>query len=110
MTPRRRGPMPLTLRRSHQAGARHDPSSGAGGDGAMSAAAPEPINASAPTTSPAGRRSRGSAKVAWAAIALRAPQLTGTRTAFLDQLTVSSRPATVSAALVLRQFADHLTR
>src|SRR5687768_12964376 len=73
------------------------------------AAASEPTN-TCTTTRSASRPARGSAKVAWAAIALRAPELTGTMTAYLDQLTVSSRPATVSAAsLVLRQFAEHLT-
>jgi len=74
------------------------------------AAAPQPVNVSSATTSPARRASRGSAKIAWAAIALRAPELAATMTGYLDQLTVSSRPATVSAAsLVLRQFAEHLT-
>ena len=92
------------------AGGRSDRGPGAGGDAAMSAAtAPEPIDTSTSTSrapvvtaglgegrlegSPGGRRS-----------------LAATMTAYLDQLTVSSRPATVSAAsLVLRQFADHVT-
>jgi integrase len=48
--------------------------------------------------------------VAWTAIEQRAPRMAATMAAYLDQLAVSSRPATVSAAsLVLRQFADHLT-
>jgi site-specific recombinase XerD len=47
----------------------------------------------------------------WEEIALRAPQLAATMTAYLEQLTVSSRPGTVDAAsLALRQFATHLTR
>jgi len=47
----------------------------------------------------------------WAQIAQQAPQMAATMTAYLEQLTVSSRPATVSAAsLVLRQFAAHLAR
>ncbi len=76
----------------------------------MSAAtAPEPIDTT--TTSSAARRAaRGSAKATWEAIAQRAPRMAATMTAYLDQLTVSSRPATVSAAaLVLRQFTDHVT-
>jgi integrase len=76
----------------------------------MSAAtAPEPIDRST-STSPVRRSSRGSAQAAWKQIAQRAPQMAATMTAYLDQLAVSSRPATVSAAsLVLRQFADHVT-
>ncbi len=72
----------------------------------MSAAvSPEPIDTSTSTS-----RGRGSAKAAWKEIAQRAPHMAATMSAYLDQLTVSSRPATVSAAsLVLRQFADHLT-
>jgi integrase len=47
----------------------------------------------------------------WEDIAQRAPQMAATMTAYLAQLTVSSRPSTVEAAsLVLRQFAAHVTR
>jgi site-specific recombinase XerD len=47
----------------------------------------------------------------WKEIALRAPQMAETMTAYLQQLSVSSRPGTVEAAsLALRQFATHLTR
>lgn len=70
-------------------------------------AAPEPIDTS---TSPVRRSARGSAEAAWKEIAQRAPRMAATMTAYLEQLAVSSRPATVSAAsLVLRQFADHVT-
>jgi site-specific recombinase XerD len=73
------------------------------------AAAPEPIDTS--TSTSRGRWSPpGSAKAAWEKIAQRAPRMAATMTAYLDQLTVSSRPATVSAAsLVLRLFAAHVT-
>jgi integrase len=73
------------------------------------AAAPEPIDTS--TSTSRGRRSpRGSAEAAWKEIARRAPRMAATMSAYLEQLAVSSRPATVSAAsLVLRQFAAHVT-
>lgn len=72
------------------------------------AAAPEPTNAT--STSRARRSPRGSAKAAWTQIDQRAPRMAATMIAYLDQLAVSSRPATVSAAsLVLRQFATHVT-
>jgi hypothetical protein len=75
----------------------------------MSAVAPEPIDTST-STSPVRHSSRGSAQAAWKQIAQRAPRMAATIAAYLDQLAVSSRPATVSAAsLVLRQFADHVT-
>src|SRR4051794_21774068 len=46
----------------------------------------------------------------WDELAERIPQVVATMTAYLDQLAVSSRPATVDAtSLALRQFADHLT-
>lgn len=54
---------------------------------------------------------RQPADCSWSEIAQRAPQLAATMTAYLEQLTVSSRPGTVDAAsLALRQFATHLTR
>jgi integrase len=47
----------------------------------------------------------------WEDIAQLAPQIAATMTAYLEQLAVSSRPATVDAAsLALRQFAAHVTR
>ena len=53
----------------------------------------------------------GSAKTALGRASPGGPrEMAATMTGYLDQLAVSSRPATVSAAsLVLRQFADHLT-
>jgi len=46
----------------------------------------------------------------WDELAERAPQVVATMIAYLDQLAVSSRPATVDAtSLALRQFADHLS-
>jgi site-specific recombinase XerD len=51
------------------------------------------------------------ADCSWDEIAQRAPQLASTMTAYLDQLTVSSRPGTVEAASrALRLFATHLIR
>ena len=47
----------------------------------------------------------------WDEIRERAPRIATTMTAYLEQLAVSSRPATVAAtSLALRQFAAHLTR
>jgi integrase len=47
----------------------------------------------------------------WEDIARQAPQMAATMTAYLEQLAVSSRPATVDAAsLALRQFAVHVTQ
>ena len=68
----------------------------------MTAAAAQPARAS------------GAAVVAgdthWKAIARRAPQMAITMHAYLDQLTVSSRPSTVEAAgLALRHLAEHVT-
>jgi integrase len=55
------------------------------------------------------RGERGSVKPTWDEIRRRAPRLSATMTDYLEQLAVSSRPATVSAAsMVLRQFAVHL--
>ena len=72
------------------------------------AAAPDPHDVS--TTSRAQWSPPGSAQAAWDDIARRAPQLASTMVDYLEQLSVSSRPATVSAAsLVLRQFAAHVT-
>jgi site-specific recombinase XerD len=51
------------------------------------------------------------ADCSWAEVAALAPQLAVTMTAYLEQLTVSSRPRTVEAASrALRLFATHLVR
>jgi len=48
-------------------------------------------------------------EVSWADIAAAAPQMAATMTAYLDQITVSLRPASVvSASLALRLFAGHI--
>jgi integrase len=73
---------------------------------AAPASTPACVAASHATSSPAPR----AADRVWEEIAARAPQLAATMTAYLEQLAVSSRPATVSAAsLALRQFATHLS-
>ena len=46
----------------------------------------------------------------WEEIALRAPQMVATMTAYLEQITVSHRPASVEAySLALRHLAAHVT-
>jgi integrase len=69
----------------------------------MSAApAPRPVSESSRRRAPEN---------SWEDIAHQAPKMAATMTAYLDQLAVSSRPATVEAAsLALRQFAAHVTR
>jgi integrase len=66
----------------------------------------------ATAASPAPQPSRRQVpESSWAAIAQQAPQMATTMTAYLEQLAVSSRPATVEAAsLVLRQFAAQVVR
>lgn len=68
--------------------------------------------AARPATAPEStlrRGQRGSVKVTWDDIGRRAPRLLATMNDYLNQLAVSSRPATVDAAsMVLRQFAVHL--
>jgi integrase len=67
--------------------------------------------ATAPTTPVPQPSRRQTPENSWEDIAQQAPQMAATMTAYLEQLTVSSRPATVEAAsLVLRQFAAHVTR
>ena len=52
----------------------------------------------------------GTPEVRWGEIAARAPQMAATMASYLDQLEVSARPATVSAAdLALRLFAHRVT-
>ena len=79
----------------------------------MSAVAdPVSVRVSGPVAAPVRALSRRGTAVdpGWDEIAERAPQMVATMTAYLDQLAVSSRPATVDAtSLALRQFADHLT-
>ena len=73
----------------------------------MSAAsAPVPVASAARASSRRGT----TVDPSWDELAALAPQLVATMIDYLDQLAVSSRPATVTAAsLVLRQFTDHLT-
>jgi site-specific recombinase XerD len=62
---------------------------------------------------PLGPRKPGGGipEITWNDIAASAPQLAATMRAYLDQLAVSARPATVNAAsLSLRFFAGHLVR
>jgi integrase len=79
-------------------------------------AVPVPVPAPAPVVvavaAPVRALSRRGTAVdpGWDELAERAPQMVATMTTYLDQLAVSSRPATVDAAsLALRQFADHVT-
>ncbi len=68
---------------------------------------PQPLSA---TTVPAPVNRRAQPEFTWATIAARAPRMAATMGQYLDQLTVSSRPATVDAAsLTLRLFAGHIT-
>ena len=56
------------------------------------------------------RRGGGTPEVTWAEIAARAPVMVATMASYLDQLEVSARPATVSAAeLTLRFFAHRVS-
>ena len=62
---------------------------------------------------PPGPRKPGGGipEITWNDIATSAPQLAATMRAYLDQLAVSARPATVNAvSLSLRFFAGHLVR
>jgi len=56
------------------------------------------------------RRGGGTPEVTWAEIAARAPVMVATMASYLDQLEVSARPGTVTAAeLALRFFAHQVT-
>jgi len=58
---------------------------------------------------PAPRPSVDRRVATWGEIVARAPQLASTMTSYLEQIAVSSRPATVSSAdLALRLFAEHV--
>jgi integrase len=74
---------------------------------AVAAAAPrQPRRASAPNAS----TPRPTAERTWDELAICAPQMVATMQSYLDQLAVSSRPGTVTAAsLALRHLAAHLT-
>jgi len=68
-------------------------------------AAPAQTSNRRPPTAPSTGAER-----AWDDLAVLAPQMVATMRAYLDQLTVSSRPGTVQAAsLSLRHLATHLT-
>ena len=91
------------------AGGRGHRGPGGGGDAPMSAA---PLGAGVDAPRPTGDLSATPVRpsASWDEIAVRAPQMVATMTAYLDQLAVSSRPATVAAAsLALRHLAAHLT-
>ena len=69
---------------------------------------PRPVRAAKPVTKAKARRAGG--EVRWNEIALRAPQMTETMQAYLDQLAVSARPATVASAdKTLRLFAGRVS-
>lgn len=71
-------------------------------------AIPVPVGVSAPARALSRRGTL--IDPTWDELAERAPQVVATTVAYLDQLAVSSRPATVDAtSLALRQFADHLS-
>jgi integrase len=62
------------------------------------------------TNRPPTRSTSPTPELSWDELAERVPQMVATMQAYLDQLTVSSRPATVEAAsLALRHLAAHLT-
>jgi integrase len=66
--------------------------------------------AAAPKLEAVKETRRAKPEFEWADIARRAPQMVTTMANYLDQLAVSSRPATVGATdLALRLFAGHLT-
>jgi integrase len=63
-----------------------------------------------PVPTPPKSRPALSAAATWTEIARRAPHMAGTMTAYVEQLTVSHRPASVrSASQALRLFARYLT-
>jgi integrase len=67
-----------------------------------------PVPAAKPVPKAKARRTGG--EVTWEEVAGRAPQMAKTMRAYLDQLSVSARPATVtSAAKTLRLFAGHVS-
>ncbi len=69
---------------------------------------PRPTPAATPVAKAKPRRPGG--EVSWEEVALRAPQMAATMRAYLDQLAVSARPATlVSANTTLRLFAGRVS-
>ncbi|HSH58354.1 MAG TPA: site-specific integrase, partial [Acidimicrobiales bacterium] len=69
---------------------------------------PRPIPAAKPVAKAKARRTGG--EVSWEEVARRAPQMAATMRAYLDQLSVSARPATVASAnKVLRLFAGRVS-
>jgi integrase len=75
----------------------------------MSATAAARLEASTARPQPHPRSATPAAELSWDELADRVPQMAATMQAYLDQLTVSSRPGTVVAAsLSLRHLAAHL--
>ena len=72
---------------------------------------PERPRPSRSSHEPRARRPAGGApEISWEQVAARAPQMASTMRAYLDQLTVSARPATVEATEgILRLFAGRVT-
>ena len=70
------------------------------------------VSKARPKPAPGPRKPGGGVpEITWNDIAATAPQLAATMRAYLDQLAVSARPATVNAvSLALRFFAGHLVR
>lgn len=75
----------------------------------MSATAATRLEASTATPQPHQRSATPATELTWDELAVRVPQMAATMQAYLDQLTVSSRPGTVVAAsLSLRHLAAHV--
>jgi integrase len=75
---------------------------------AVAAVAPQPRRRRAPAQTEQGPRPVP--EQSWDELAARAPQMVATMSAYLDQLSVSSRPSTVDAAsLALRHLVAHIT-
>ena len=75
----------------------------------MSATAAARLEASTASPQPHRRSATPAAELSWDELAVRVPQMAATMQAYLDQLTVSSRPGTVVAAsLSLRHLAAHV--
>jgi integrase len=77
----------------------------------MSAATARALQATVKATgAPAASSATPVRELSWDELAERVPRMVATMRAYLDQLSVSSRPATVDAAsLALRHLAAHLT-
>jgi site-specific recombinase XerD len=74
--------------------------------------APHPLSGcgtSTPNRGDSDRRSKGSGDARWEPVAARAPQLAATMRAYLEQMALSLRPASIEAIdLTLRSFAGYL--